>query len=208
MRAHATKLVMLVASLAAGCGRAQPALSPFPHGDAIQLLDGPVHLGDDRASGQNFTAGAATAARTCSLVSMPAAADVYIQVRDVRQTETLSNLLTVNGRAYPLPVTLERDPRDQTANSMSASPVERVRLEQGPSEICLTAGHKANGDVDDFEVGGVTLFVEGIETRDVGVRRGLTLGQPAPSAPPSVAWGQRQQWPGAVPAGFWFGERR
>ena len=185
----------IVACLATACGAASPQVTDFPHGEAIQLLDGPAHLGDDRANGQNFPSGAASAARVCSLVNMPATADVYVQVMEVRQTETLSNLLTVNGRPYPLPMTLERDPGDRTSNAMSSSPVQRVRLDQGPSEICLVAGHKADGDVDDFEVAGMTLFVEGVDPHDIGVRRGLTMGQPAPTEPPSVPWGQRQAWP-------------
>jgi hypothetical protein len=177
-----------------GCAAA-PALSPFPHGDAIQLLDHPAHLGDDRATGQSFPNGPATAARTCSLVNMPRTADVYIQVRDVRETESLSDVMTVNGRPYPLPITLERDPRGQTSNATSASPVERVHLEQGPSEICLVAGHRLNGDIDDFEVEALTMFVEGVDPGSIFVRRGLDQGRPQPSYPPSVPWGQRQGWP-------------
>lgn len=186
-------LSALLFSLLSACGHAPPKVTPFPHGDAIQLLEGPMHLGDDKAGGQAFPAGLASSARVCSLVNMPDAADVYVQVLEVRNTETLSNLLTINGRPYPLPMTLERDAANQTSNAMSASPVERVRLDQGPSEICLVAGQRTNGDVDDFEVAGLTLFVEGVDVRGIGVRRGLMLGTPPPSTPPSAPWGQQQR---------------
>ena len=189
-----TLVAPALATLALACGHTSLAVTPFPHGDAVQLLDGAVHLGDGRAEGQSFSAGGASAARVCALVNMPATSDVYLQVRDVRETETLANQLTVNGRGYALPATLERDPHGVTSNAMSASPVERVRLEQGPSEICLVAGHKANGDLDDFEVSGLTLFVEGVDVREVGVRRSLLMGAPDPSQAPSVPWGQRQSW--------------
>lgn len=182
----------LVLTFATGCSRTPPPVTPFPHGEAVQLLDGPAHLGDGRATGQAFPV-AASAARLCALVNMPRSADVYLQVRDVRHTETLANVLSVNGRATPLPITLERSVGDLTSNGMSASPVERVRLEQGPSEICLVAGQKQNGDIDDFEVAGLTMFVEGVDTRDIGVRRGLSQGTPT-AAPPSKPWGAQQGW--------------
>jgi hypothetical protein len=135
------------------------------------------------------------AARACSLVNIPRTIDVYIQVRDVRNTETLSNVLQVNDKKFPLPSTLERLPSGDTSNAMSASPVQRVQLEQGPTQVCLVSGHRMNGDLDDFEVAGATLFVEGLDAREIGVRRGLVQGQPAASAPPSVPWGERQAWP-------------
>lgn len=185
----------LIAAFSIGCGAASQPITGFPHGQPIELLEGPVHLGDDAAGGQAFSSGRARAARVCSLVNMPETRDVYLQVAEVRHTETLANQLTVNGTPFPLPVTLERDPHDRAPNAMSASPVQRVRLEQGPSEICLTAGHKTNGDIDDFEVAGLTLFVEGISIRDIGVRRGLSQGTPIAPTPPSEPWGKRQNWP-------------
>lgn len=120
---------------------------------------------------------------------MPRSSDVYLQVRNLRQSETLANVVRVNNASYPLPITLERDPRELTSNAMAASPVQRVRLEQGPSMICLVAGVKTTGDVDDFEVEGLTLFVEGVEVREVMVRRGMTDGAPVGMMPPAVTWG-------------------
>lgn len=177
------------------CGHAPPRITPFPHGDAIELFDAPVHLGDNLYDDQAFSAGPATAARACSLVNMPRTADVYVQVREVRMSETLSNMLDVNGRKHPLPATLERYPDGQTSNAMSASPVQRIRLDQGPTEVCLVAGHRSTGDLDDFEVAGVTLFVEGIDPHEVGVRRGLMQGLPGSGGPPSMPWGAQQGWP-------------
>lgn len=77
------------ALLTTGCSAGVRPVTPYPHGDAIQLLDGPVHLGDGRAGGQAFSHGAPSAARVCSLVTMPRSSDVYLQVRNLRQSETL-----------------------------------------------------------------------------------------------------------------------
>jgi hypothetical protein len=161
----------------------------------VNLLAGPTHLGDNRAGSQNFTSGPATAARVCSLVNLPMTLDTNIQVMNLRNSETLTNLLTVNGKAFPLGVTLERDPREVTPNSMSVSPVFFVRLEAGPSEVCLVAGQKSNGDVDDFEVDQVVLYVQGIDPAAIAVRRGLELGTPPPAQPPSRPWGAQQRYP-------------
>lgn len=185
-------LALLLAVATAACGASQRSVRPFPSGDAIPLLGGPVHLGNDHAGGQAFTSGEATAARVCSLVNMPAAADVHVQVVNVRMTETLSDLLTVNGKAFPLPVTLERDPYNQTSVATSQSPVHTMRLEEGPSEICLVAGQMRWGGLDDFEVDDVVLYVDGIDPAKVAVRRGLVLGRPPASVPPSVPWGKNQ----------------
>lgn len=207
--------LVAVSALATGCASTPRAVTPYPHGDAIQLLDGPVHLGDGRAGGQAFSHGAPSAARVCSLVTMPRASDVYLQVRNLRQSETLANVLRVNNASFPLPITLERDPRELTSNAMAASPVQRVRLEQGPSMVCLVAGVKASGDVDDFEVEGLTLFVEGVEVRDVLVRRGMTDGAPVGMVPPGVTWGVQQGGPvspwmgtGQPQQGWAFGQMR
>jgi hypothetical protein len=137
---------------------------------------------------------------------MPRTADVYLQVRDLRHSETLTNVLRVNNATYPLPITLEQDPRGITPNAMAASPVQRVRLEQGPSMVCLVAGQRLSGDVDDFEVEGLTMFVEGVDVREVLVRRGMTDGAPPPVMPVSVTWGAQQQAFPAVQAG-WGGRR-
>jgi hypothetical protein len=182
----------LIAAATIGCASAPPQLTPFPAGRAILLLDGPVHLGDNRAGGQSFTNGDAAAARVCSLVNMPRPTMAYVQVQNVRQTESLGDLLTVNGKPIRLPITLERDPRGVSSNATSASPVELVSLAAGPSEICLVAGQRPCGDLDDFEVDQVVLFVQGIDEGEVSVRRNLMMGRPAPTAPPSVPWGRDQ----------------
>lgn len=184
-------LAMVCSLAAAACG-ASPVRSKFPPGYPIPLLNGPVHLGDNRAGSQNFPSGHAVAARVCSLVNLPNAAGVHLQVMNIRNTETLGDVLTVNGRPFPLGITLERDPRGLTPNAVTSSPVFPARLEKGPSEICLASGQKLNGDVDDFEVDQVILFVDDFEPDEVEVRRGLGLGSPAPTEPPSQPWGTGQ----------------
>lgn len=183
---------LLTLPLLAACGSNMPSVRPFPSGDGIQLLEGPTHIGNDQAGGQAFANGPAKAARVCSLVSMPTAARVHVQVVNLRNAETISNLLTINGKAFPLPVTLERDPYNTTSVATSASPVETVILDEGPTEICLVSGIMKWGGVDDFEVDGLVLWVDGIEPSRIHVRKGLTLGQPPPSSPPSVPWGKHQ----------------
>jgi hypothetical protein len=190
-----SKVALLAVSLAlaaTACSGTQAGVRPFPSGDAIALLDGPVHLGNDAAGGQAFTSGSAVGARVCSLVDMPEAADVHVQVVNVRMTETLSNLLTINGKGYPLPVTLERDWSNTTSVATSQSPIHTVHLEEGPSEICLVAGKMMIGGLDDFEVDNVLLYVSGIDVAKVRVRRGLILGNPPASHPPSTPWGKDQ----------------
>lgn len=189
------KLALLAASLAfvaVACGGSQHGVRPFPSGDAIPLFDGPVHLGNDQAGGQAFTTGSAVGARVCSLVHLPEAADVHVQVLNVRMTETLSNLLTINGKGYPLPVTLERDWANSTSVATTQSPVQTVHLEEGPSEICLVAGKMVVGGLDDFEVDNIMLYVSGIDVAKIHVRRGLVLGKPPASHPPSTPWGKDQ----------------
>ncbi len=183
---------LLLASVALpACGGAPPKLSPFPAGHAILLLDGPVHLGDNRAGGQSFPNGDADAARVCSLVNLPKPMMAYLQVQNVRQTESLGDLLTVNGKPIRLPITLERDPAGISSNATSASPIETVSLAAGPSEICLVAGQRPCGDLDDFEVDQVVLFVQS-DPDEIAVRRNLTLGRPAPTHPPSLPWAREQ----------------
>lgn len=174
------------------CGGSTPR-SEYPPGTPIDLLSGPAHLGNNRAGGQNFPSGMAAAARICSLVNLPETANVYLQVVNLRNSETLSDQLTVNGKAFALGITLERDPRDTTPLSTQSSPVFPVTLEAGPSEICLVAGHMmAMGDVDDFEVDRLVLFVDNINPDKIAVRKGLSLGEPAASQPPSRPWGANQ----------------
>ncbi len=185
--------ILAALTLVTGCAGAAPHVRPFPAGDAVQLLDGPTHLGNDQAGGQTFAHGPAVAARVCSLVSMPVVATVHLQVMNLRNSETISNLLTVNGKAFPLPVTLERDPYNQTSVATSASPVHTVTLEEGPTEICLVAGIMKQGGLDDFEVDGMVLYVEGIDPSRITVSRGSTLGAPpAATSPPSTLWGKHQ----------------
>lgn len=178
--------------LVTACAGPQHTVHPYPSGDAIPLLDGPVHLGNDSAGGQAFTAGGALAARVCSLVDLPTPADVHIQVQNLRMTETLSNLLTVNDKAIPLPVTLERDPFNMTSVATTASPIHTVHLDEGPSEICLVAGKMTWGGLDDFQVDNVVMYVDGVDVNKIHVRRGLTLGRPPASRPPSTPWGKDQ----------------
>lgn len=173
-----------------GCGPAEPAR--YPPGVAIALLGGPVHLGDNQAGSQNFSSGPATGARLCSLVNLPRPAYAHLQAINVQNTETLGDILTVNGVSYPLGITLERDPRGVTPNAMKASPVFQLQLEKGPSEICLVSGLKLNGDVDDFQVDQLNLYVQGVDAVEVDVRQGLGMGNPPPSAPPSTPWGRNQ----------------
>jgi hypothetical protein len=117
----------------------------------------------------------------------------YLEVQNVRRTESLGDMVTVNGKPFSLPMTLERDPRGLSSNATTASPVELVSLGAGPSEICLIAGQRPCGDLDDYEVDQVMLYVQGVDVGDVSVRRNLTLGRPADVSPPSVPWGRQQQ---------------
>lgn len=192
MKTIASAVGLVIALLSLACAGAHPGVRPFPSGDAIPLLDGPVRLGNDQASGQAFTSGDARAARVCSLVNMPAEADVHVQVQNVRMTETVTDLLTINGKAFPLPITLEQDPYNLTSVATTQSPVHTVHLEAGPSEICLVAGVRRLGGLDDFEVDQIVMYVEGMDPAKVSVRRGLTMGRPGPSNPPSVTWGKNQ----------------
>jgi len=177
--------------LLGACGGSTPR-SDFPPGYPIDLLNGPAHLGDNRAGSQNFPSGMAQAARICALVQLPKSTIAYVQAVNVRNSETLSNQVTVNGAPFALGITLERDPAGVTPLSTQTSPVFSVQLESGPSEICLVAGKKLNGDVDDFEVDQLVLFVDDMDPDDVPVRRGLGLGAPPPSYPPSKPWGAGQ----------------
>lgn len=202
-------LALAAAFALAGCGAATP-FQQFPAGHPILLLDGPAHVGDNRAEGQDFPTGDAAAARVCSLVNLPRPAMAYLEMQNVRHTESLGDLVTINDQPIRLPMTLERDPRGMSSNSTSASPIERVSLAAGPSEICLVSGLRPSGDLDDFEVDQMVLFVQGVDDEDIQVRRNLSLGRPAPVAPPSVPWGRDQQpyvaRPYPVPAyGYPFG---
>lgn len=189
---HAKRLIGFgLCILLPACGSSTPR-SDYPPGTPIELLAGPAHLEDNRADSQNFTSGMAKAARTCSLVNLPESAAVYLQAINVRNSETLSNQLTVNGKAYPLGITLERDPRQVTPLSTQSSPVFPVTLEASPSEICLVAGQKFNGDIDDYEVERLVLFVDKLDPDKIPVRKGLSLGEPPGSLPPSRPWGVNQ----------------
>jgi hypothetical protein len=183
-------LTLTIASGLAGCAGSIPALQ-LP-GQPILLLDGPAHLGDNRAEGQDFPTGDAAAARMCSLVNLPRPALAYLEIQNVRQTESLGDVVTINDQPIRLPITLERDPRGISSNSTSATPIERISLPAGPSEVCLVSGLRASGDLDDFEVDQMVLHVQGVDAEDIQVRRSLSLGRPAPTTPPSVPWGRDQ----------------
>jgi hypothetical protein len=203
----AVRLALVLAALAStGCASRLPMRFGALSRDAepVLLTSGPVHLGNDLASGQSFSTGPAIAARYCSLVVLPESASVALEVQEVRGTETLTSVLLVNGRATALPVTLERDPAGVTSNATSASPVTVVQLEEGPSEVCLVAGQLPNGDLDDFEVAGLAAYVEDIAPDAIQVRRGLVQGAPAQHPRPSVTWGERQAWPPSPPPAFPF----
>jgi hypothetical protein len=47
-------------------------------------------------------------------------------------------------------------------------------------------------DVDDYEVERLVLFVGSIDPEKIAARKGLSLGEPAPSKPPSRPWGANQ----------------
>jgi hypothetical protein len=131
---------------------------------------------------------------------MPEEASVYLQVINLRNSETLSNQLTVNGKPFVLGITLERDTRAQvTPLSTQTSPVFPVKLEAGPSEICLVAGQMAYGELDDYEVERVVLFVDDIDPDKIAVRKGLSLGEPAPSMRPGWSC-RKQEWDAFMPA--------
>jgi hypothetical protein len=184
---------LTIASVLAGCGGSEASFARFPAGHPILLLDGPAHLGDNRAEGQDFPNGDAAAARVCSLVSLQQPAMAYLEVQNVRHTESLGDLVTVNDKPIRLPMTLERDSRGTSSNSTTASPIELISLSAGPSEICLVSGLRPSGDLDDFEIDQIVLFVQGVDADDVQVRRNLSLGRPALVVPPSVPWGRDQQ---------------
>jgi hypothetical protein len=132
----------------------------------------------------------------CSLVNLPRPVDGFVQVVGVRNTETLANQLTVNERTFPLPITLEQGEHGGvTPSATQQSPLYRVRLPEGPSQVCLVAGQRVSGDVDDFEVDEILLFAEGIRPEHIAVRSGLTRGTPAPTIPNASPWGQQQAWP-------------
>ncbi len=187
-----SRCLVALLPLTLACGGAALPKGEYLPGAPVALFDGPVHLGNDVAGGQAFASGPAIAARACTLVDVPEPTDALIQVQDIRSTETVSDQLVVNGKAFALPMTLERDPRGVTSNAMTVSPVEQLRLDAGPSEVCLVAGKKSDGDIDDFEVAQVVLYVRDIDASDVSVRRGLLLGEPPPVSRPSVPWGRQQ----------------
>lgn len=192
MSRHVSFLFGLGWSILLGaCGGSTPR-SDYPPGYPVELLTGPAHLGDNRAGSQNFTSGMAAHARICSLVQLPKTAVVYVQAVNVRNSETLSNILTVNGTQFPLGITLERDSAGVTPLSTQTSPVFTMQIDAGPSEICLVAGKRSDGDVDDFEVDQLVLFVDDINPDTIPVRRNLGIGAPPPSYPPSKPWGAGQ----------------
>ena len=195
---------LVLLSTTAGCRRSgdaavfapPPPSLAFPVSRGVPLLQHPVHLGNNVATGQNWVHGASTAAMICSLVNLPRSVEGFVQVVGVRNTETLANQLTVNERSFALPITLEQGQfGGVTPSATQQSPLYRVRLPEGPSQVCLVAGQRGSGDVDDFEVDELLLFADGIHPEYIAVRSGLTRGTPAPTVPNAIPWGQQQQWP-------------
>ena len=196
---HAMKMLLLLslASLLPACS-ASPVMLPVaplpPPGGEIILLDR-IHLGDDLADGQAFVFGPSIGARVCSLVNVPAPTEVYVEVRGLRLSESLADLLTINGEPHALPITLERGFFSATSNAMETSAGVWTRLAPGPSEICLVAGRRLSGDIDDFEVSAVVMHLRGVDPGQIGVRSLAPLGAPPQPYRPSTPWGQWQQPP-------------
>ncbi|MCS6901131.1 MAG: hypothetical protein RMJ98_16135 [Myxococcales bacterium] len=215
----------MVLLLTTGCRRtgdvlmdpSHPISPVFPTSQGVPLLGRPVHLGNNVATGQNWVHGESSAAMNCSLVNLPRPVDGFVQVIGIRNTETLANQLIgirntetlanqlmVNEHAFALPITLEqREFGGITPSATQQSPLYRVRLPEGPSQVCLVAGQRVSGDIDDFEVDEILLFAEGIRPEHIAVRRGLTRGTPAPTVPNASPWGQQQAWPPSQSAGGW-----
>lgn len=210
-------VLSVLASLTVGCRGNQPApgtphsfpgsagpfpgyASSFPRAAGVPLLGAPVHLGNNRATGQNWSNGEASAALHCSLVNLPREAEGFVQILGLRNTETLADQVLVNEQSFSLPITLEQGIYGGvTPSATRLSPLYPVRLPAGPSQVCLVAGQQASGDVDDFEVDEILLFAEGIPAEQITVRKGLTRGTPPPTMPNASPWGQRQQWPEQAP---------
>jgi hypothetical protein len=71
------------------------------------------------------------------------------------------------------------------------------------------SGVRPSGDLDDFEIDQMVLFVQAVDADSIQVRRNLSLGHPAQAVPPSVPWGRDQQpyvaRSSGLPTGFPFG---
>lgn len=176
-----------------------------PVGSTHVLLQS-VHLGDNRADGQAFGTGASAGARVCALVSLPSGgADVTLRIQGLRNSEVLADVLTVNGRRFPLGITLERSAYPSTSNAMVGAPVFHDHLIGGPNQICLVAGERPSGDLDDFEVEQVLVDVHGVPPGQVAVNVLTAEGTPPLGAPPSLPWGTVQGGPaGAHAATPWW----
>ena len=185
------------------CGGALPPAHLFPTGKAVLLLDRPVHLGDNVAGGQAFSQGDADASRLCTLVHLPRPSNAHLRVEGLRNSESLKDVITVNGQAFALPITLERDPAGVSSNATAAAPLYPVVLPEGPSEVCIVSGVRPCGDLDDFEVDQVELYLQEVSSSDVSVRRNLGMGRPLPVNRPSKTWGQEQRpYPSVTPGAF------
>lgn len=201
---------LVVGSTACSVNTRQPD-APRPSGSTHVVLQS-VHLGDNLADGQAFGNGAAAGARACAIVSVPSGgADVSLRVQGLRSSEVLADVLTVNGRRYPLGITLERG-QQSTSNATVGAPVFQDRLVGGGNQVCLVAGVRPTGDLDDFEVEQVLLDVHGVSAGQVSVNVLAPEGTPPVGAPPSVTWGSLQGWPMGQPAhpmpGAWGWSRR
>ncbi len=186
----------------AGCSvNTRPAEAPTQGSTHVVLQS--VHLGDNQADGQAFGVGAAVGARACAIVSVPSGgAEVSLRVQGLRSSEVLSDVLTINGRRYPLGITLERGPAS-TSNATVGAPVFQDRLVGGGNQLCLVAGVRQSGDLDDFEVEQVLLDVHGLPAGQVSVNVLAPEGTPPVGAPPSLTWGSVQGWPTAPTRPVW-----
>ncbi len=168
---------------------------PMAPSDSTHVLLEGVHLGDNFADGQAFGSGRSSGARACALISVPVATEARLHVEGLRNSEVLSDVLTVNGRPHPLGITLEREFVGPTSNAMVGAPVFAERLAAGANQVCLVAGVRPSGDLDDFEVERVLIDVRGIAEGAVSVNALPHEGTPPLGLPPSLPWGTEQSWP-------------
>ncbi|MCC6648501.1 MAG: hypothetical protein IT374_23395 [Polyangiaceae bacterium] len=197
---------LAVGSTACSVG-ARPPEAPTHTGSTHVILQS-VHLGDNLADGQAFGAGASSGARACALVSVPSGgAEITVRVQGLRSTEVLSDVLTINGRRYPLGITLERGATPWTSNATVGAPAFSDRLVAGGNQLCLVAGARSSGDLDDFEVEQVLVDVHGVPAGQVSVNVLAPEGTPGIGAPPSLPWGAVQGWPtgGGHPTAWGWG---
>lgn len=184
----------LLSSTACSINTRQPE-APRAVGSTHVVLQS-VHLGDNLADGQAFGTGASVGARACAIISVPpGGAEATIRVQGLRSSEVLSDVLSVNGRRYPLGITLERGASPSTSNATVGAPAFQDHLVGGGNQVCLVAGVRPSGDLDDFEVEQVLVDVHGVSSGLVSVNVLAPEGSPQIGAPPSLPWGAVQGWP-------------